>query len=112
MMTRKVQEAVLPLESVAMLVTRLVPRLKRDPEAGVLTTEGIPQLSVPVTEKLTIASVRPISAARRISAGQVTRGSSVSVTMTLKVLVVEFPLASVARQVTRVVPFWKVEPEG
>jgi hypothetical protein len=51
-----------PLESVATLVTVFVPRLNRDPEAGVLTTVAAPQLSVAVTLKLTIASVRPDSA--------------------------------------------------
>ena len=39
-------------------------------------------------------------------------GASVSLTVMLNVFVTEFPLASVARQVTTVVPFWKVEPEG
>ena len=61
--TKKVQEFVLPLESVATLVTRFVPRLKREPEAGVLRTVAWPQLSVAVTVKFTIASVRPVSAA-------------------------------------------------
>ena|ERR1051325_2314053 len=39
-------------------------------------------------------------------------GASLSVTVTLKLFVTEFPLASVARQVTMVVPFWNVAPEG
>src|SRR5436190_14043348 len=44
--------------------------------------------------------------------GQSMCGASVSLTMMLNVFVTEFPLGSVARQVTTVVPFWKVEPEG
>src|SRR5436190_14490705 len=47
-----------------------------------------------------------------ILAGQVTRGTSVSVTMTLNVLVTELPLRSVPRHVTTFVPFGNVEPEG
>src|SRR5258705_3556843 len=111
-MIRKEQEAVFPLESVATLVTRFVPRLNRDPEAGVLTTVAPPQLSVAVTEKFTTASVRPTSAAWMIFAGHVIRGSSVSVTITLNVFVTEFPLASIARQVTTLVPLLNVDPEG
>jgi hypothetical protein len=102
----------LPLESVAVLVTRLVPMGNLDPEAGVLTTVGVPQLSVALTVKLTIALDLPVSDGTWISAGQTIVGRSISVTVMLKLFVTEFPLPSVARQVTTVVPFWKVEPEG
>src|SRR4051812_48255952 len=44
--------------------------------------------------------------------GQITCGASVSLTVTLNVFVTEFPDASVARQVTTVFPFWKVDPLG
>src|SRR5689334_22885214 len=47
-----------------------------------------------------------------MSAGHITFGASVSVTVTLNVLVTELPLASVARHVTTFVPFANVEPEG
>jgi hypothetical protein len=39
-------------------------------------------------------------------------GFSVSFTVTVNVQELEFPALSVAVQVTVVVPFWKVEPEG
>src|SRR3954470_7631206 len=110
--TRNVQEFVLPLASVATLVTLFVPRLKREPEAGVLTTVAVPQLSVASTVKFTIASVRPVSAGCTMLAGQVTCGASVAFTVTWNVFVTEFPEASVARQVTTVLPFWNVEPLG
>src|SRR5213594_1213108 len=45
-------------------------------------------------------------------AGQVTFGFSVSLTVTVKTQLSVFPEASVAVQVTAVVPFGKLEPEG
>ena len=97
-----------PLESVAVLVTTLVPIENLDPEGGVLTTVGVPQLSVAVTLKLTIALPLPGSEGTWISAGQTMVGCSVSFTVTWNMLVTEFPEASVARQVTTVLPFWNV----
>src|SRR3954452_9594724 len=44
--------------------------------------------------------------------GQTTCGASVSLTVTWNVFVTEFPEASVARQVTTVLPFWDVELLG
>ena len=47
-----------------------------------------------------------------MGAGQVMAGGSVSLTVTVKVHVAVFPDASVAVQVTVVVPFGKAEPEA
>ena len=43
-----------------------------------------------------------------MAAGQVNAGASVSFTVTRKEQVRVFPEASVARQITIVIPFWKV----
>ena len=47
-----------------------------------------------------------------ISAGHVIAGSSVSLTVTVKLQVVEFPAASVTSNVLVVTPSGKVEPLG
>src|SRR3954454_19612239 len=112
MTTRNVQVDLFPLPSVAVLVTRLVPKGKRDPEAVLFTTVGTPQLSVAGTLKVTTAMLVPGSVLRVIVAGQVICGASLSVTVTVKLFVTELPLASVARQVTVVNPTGKVEPEA
>ena len=45
-------------------------------------------------------------------AGQVIEGGCVSLTVTGNMHVAVLPLVSLAVQVTVVVPFWKVEPDG
>src|SRR5258705_12067772 len=105
-MIRKEQEAVFPLESVATLVTRFVPRLNRDPEAGVLTTVAPPQLSGAVTEKFITASVRPASAPWIIFAGPVLCGRSLSLTVTSKLFFTIISLHTLEQPVTTKQPVY------
>src|SRR5438874_1660312 len=98
--TVKVQSAELfPLASVAWQVTVVVPFGKVEPLGGVQVVVEPGQLSVAVVVVMLV--------------GQVTVGAWLSLTVTVKVQSAElFPLASVAWQVTVVVPFGKVEPLG
>ena len=113
-MTANVQLVALPLGSVAVLVTVVVPTGKVLPLAGVLITFGAPQLSVALTLKVTLLRLHwPASALKSKLAGQVIMGLCVSVpiTVTVKVQVLVLPMASVAVLVTVVVPVGKVSPE-
>ena len=58
----KEQVAVFPLPSVAVFVTELVPTVKVLPEVGFETTVAFPQLSLAVTENVTIAEQFPVEA--------------------------------------------------
>src|SRR5258706_6947398 len=112
-MTVKVQVLVLPLASVAMLVTVVTPTGKVLPLGGVLTRLVTVQLSVAVTVKVTLLRLhRPASAVRTRLAGQVMAGFWLSVIVTVKVQVLELPLASVAVLVTVVTPTGNVLPLG
>jgi hypothetical protein len=106
--TVKLQEAVLREVSVAVQVTVVVPCGKVDPEGGLQTTVGTPQLSVAAGAKVTTAG----QAALVMGAGQMIFGGSVSLTVTVKLHVAVLPDVSVAVQVTVVVPLGKVNPEG
>ncbi len=69
--TVKVQVEVLPLASVAVLVTTVTPIGKVLPLAGTLTKFVTAQLSVAVTLQVTLLRLhRPASAANTIFAGQ------------------------------------------
>ena len=93
--TLKVQELVFPEASVPVTVTKVVPTGNTLPEAGTLEVVTPGQLSVVVGEKVTIAEHDPASLDTVISAGQVTTGVSVSLTVTTKLQVSTFPQASV-----------------
>ena len=68
--------AVLPLLSVAVLVTVVVPTGKAEPLAGTLTTlVTAPQLSLAVTLKLTLLAQVPDAALTVMFAGQVMVGA-------------------------------------
>jgi hypothetical protein len=110
--TVKEQLAVLPEASVAVQLTVVVPFGKLEPDGGVHTTPTPGQLSVALAVKLTFAAHCPGAVLVLIFAGQVTVGGVWSTTLTLNWQVSLFPAASVAMQVTRVVPAGKVEPEG
>ena len=60
--TTKEQVLVLPLPSVAVLVTVVAPALNTLPDAGMDTTAALPQLSLAVTEKVTVVLHSPASA--------------------------------------------------
>ena len=87
-----------------------VPLAKLLPLARLQLTATPGQLSVPIAEKLTIRLHWPGAVFVMIFAGQVTTGTSVSLTMMLKLQVAVLPAASVAVQVTVLVPLAKVEP--
>ena len=103
---------VLPAASIAEQVTVVVPSGKVEPEAGEQVAATEPStISVAEAEKLATAPEGPV-ASRIILAGTVTVGGVVSTTDTLKLALPVFPDASVAEQLTVVVPRAKVEPEA
>src|SRR5207249_9140554 len=111
--TVKKQMLVLPLASVAVLVTVVTPSGKVLPLGGALTRLVTAQLSVAVTVKVTLLRLqRPASAGSTRLLGQVSTGFCVSVIVTVKVQVLVLPLASVAVLVTVVTPSGKVPPLG
>ena len=109
--TVNVQRLVLPLASVAVLITVVVPTGNVLPLGGLLTRLVTLQLSVALTMKVTLLRLhRPASAARTRLLEQVNTGLCVSVTVTVKVQLDVLPLASVAVFVTVVVPTGNVLP--
>ena len=102
----------LPAASVAVTTTVVVPIGKVEPEAGLATTVGAPQLSAPDALNVTTAPQLPASAQVVISDGHWTVGASQSVTVTLNAQVEVRPAASVAPTLTVVVPTGKLEPEA
>ena len=100
------QVAVLPLASVAVHVTAVVPMGNA---VGALLIHVTPvQLSLAVgVPKFTPVAVQPLFIVVCTFAGQVIVGITSSVTVTVWVHVEVFPLASVAVQVTVVLPFGK-----
>jgi hypothetical protein len=101
----------LPAASVAVEITVVVPRLKVEPEAGTEATVA-EQLSVAVELKFTTAPHEFASVFTIIFEGQVITGAWLSTTVTVNEHEVELPAASVAVEVTVVVPRLKVEPEA
>ena len=106
--TLKVQLFVFPAASVAVAVTVVVPTGKTEPDAGLLTIVGAPQLSLPETVKFTTAEQVPTGALTVMSAGHEMVGSSSSVTVTVKLQLGPAELV----QVTVVSPTPKKDPEG
>ena len=109
--TLKEPITVLPEASVAVTFTGVVPTGKVEPLAGTLTTVT-EQLSVAVALKFTIASQRPAALSTVMSPGSERTGSSLSLTVTLKLHWAVLPEASVASQVTVVVPIGNRLPES
>src|ERR1044071_9834957 len=110
--TVKVQFELLPLASVAVHTTLVVPLAKLEPEAGTHRIEPPGQLSVSVARKLTLLAHCPGAVPTVIGPGQPGTGRSVSLTVTVKVQLEVLPLASVAVQVTVLVPLAKLDPEA
>src|SRR5207249_206119 len=110
--TVKVQLELLPLASVAVQVTVLVPLAKLEPEAGTHRTEPPGQLSVNEKAKLALVAHSPGAVLTVRLPGQLGTGRSVSVTVTVKVQLELLPLASVAVQVTVLVPLAKLVPDA
>src|SRR5262245_58881110 len=95
---------VLPLASVAVHVTRLVPT--GNWAGALLVTVAVPQLSVAVAwpRRTPVAKQTPGLALTVTSPGQSITGGSASRTVTRCGQVVVLPVESVAIQVTKVVP--------
>lgn len=110
--TAKLHVETLPAASVAVQVTVVVPTGKAEPDGGWQTTLTPGQLSVALTVKVTVADEAAGAAATVMSAGQVMTGGCWSSTVTVKVQWLALPAASVAVQVTVVVPIGNAEPEG
>src|SRR6188768_2525099 len=104
--TVKEQVELFPCMSSAVYDTSVDPTLKKSPGACVAEVLCISQLSVAAgSVQLTWAPHCPSSASSSIPEGHSEKtGASVSWTITLKEQVAEFPAASVAVQVTSVVP--------
>ena len=104
-MTVKVHWLVLPLLSLAVLVTVVTPSGKAEPLAGMLATlVTLPQVSLAVTLKVTLLVHCPAAALTMMLAGQVITGPWMSRTITRCWQVVVLPLPSVTVQVTVLVP--------
>jgi len=110
--TLKEHVAVLPVLSVAVAVTVVVPAANVLPEAGLLTIVSLPQLSEPVTLNVTTALQLFKSLVWVISDGHVMTGFCPSTTVTVNEQVAELPLTSVTVLVTVVVPALNVLPEA
>jgi hypothetical protein len=96
--------AVLPLASVAVQFTVVCPRGNGTPLGGTHATVASGQLSEIVGVKETVAVHWPASVSAATSAGQAMAGCSVSLTVTVNEQSALFPAASVAVQVTVVLP--------
>jgi len=104
---------VLPWLSVEVQVTVVVPNENVAPELGLQVGVSDPsKLSVALAEKVTAAPLGLVASTVMLP-GTITIGgvASTSTTVTLKDAVAVFPCASVALQVTVVVPTGKVLPE-
>ena len=109
--TENEQVAVLPLPSVAVQVTVVVPTGKIEPEAGVQTSVTPGQLSdavvVKFTTPLAVVAGQVIAVTAVTLAGHVMTGGWVSLTVTVNVQV-----GPAAVHVTVVVPTGKNEPDA
>lgn len=111
--TVKLQVAVLLEASVAVQVTVVTPLWKVEPDAGEQDAVAPGQLSVGVgVAYVATAEQSPAAVLSVMFAGQVMLGFCVSFTRTVNVQVAVLLEASVAVQVTVVVPTWKVEPDA
>jgi hypothetical protein len=110
--TVKVPEAAFPAASVAVQVTVVVPIGNVDPEAGVQTTATGPSIAS-TAEAVNVAIAPAALVAPRVSfAGRVRTGAVLSPTVIVKLPEAVFPAASVAVQLTVVVPIGNVDPEA
>jgi hypothetical protein len=108
--TSKLQVAVFPTTSVEVPVTVVVPLLNVEPLTGSAEVVTPGQLSVPPMVYVVEEEHTPGSVVKAILAGQVTLGSSASVTVTLNVQVFVLDDESVDVPVTVVTPLLKFDP--
>jgi 3-hydroxymyristoyl/3-hydroxydecanoyl-(acyl carrier protein) dehydratase len=108
--TVKLQVFVFPLASVAVHTTEVIPLANALPLAGTHATVWPGQLSVAVTAKVTLLVQLPGAVATVRFPGQVTPGACWSLTVTVKLQVLVFPLASVAVHTTGVTPLANALP--
>src|SRR4029079_7004930 len=103
--TAKVHSAELPAASVAVHVTVVVPTVNKLPDGGLHTTTGAgSQLSAAVTTKAYVVAPFPGDSTVVSPGHAITGGVESPPKVTLNVHVELFPSASVAVQVTAVVP--------
>ena len=86
------------------------PRAKLLPLTGLQVTVAVPQLSVAVMAKVTLLAQDPPEVLTVMLPGHVITGSSVSFTVTVKLLVALLPWPSLALQLTVVGPRAKLLP--
>src|SRR5439155_25728956 len=106
--TVKLHEPGLPLLSVVVHVTVVVPVGKLVPLAGEQVALPLPELSLAVAVKVTLLEHVPGAVLTTMLPGQVTTGFSWSSTFTVKLHEPGLPLLSVVLHVTVVVPFGKL----
>ena len=99
-----------------MAVTMFVPTGKKEPDAGEYAMVVPEQLSVAEAVKKTRALGPGVPGSTMghatIFVGQMMFGFSASITVTVKLQLVLLPAPSVAVQMTVVVPFGKLDPDG
>jgi|ERR1051325_3261776 hypothetical protein len=110
--TVKLQWPWLPVPSVAVQLTVVVPSEKAEPEAGEQLTLGDwEQLSEALTENVTLEEHWPAALHTVMLPGQAIVGLLQSLTVTVKLPRLWLPAPSMAVQLTVVVPSGKLEPE-
>ena len=104
--TLKLRVALLPEESTASATTVVVPIGKRDPEAGVVFTDALPQVSAAEGEKVTgmLVELAPSGNVTTMSEGTVIVDGSVSALTLTEVLQLVIPKPSLTSIVRRCVP--------
>jgi hypothetical protein len=110
--TVNVPEAVFAAASVALHETVVVPIGKVDPDSGVQTTATCPSIASRAEAVKVALAPAALVASTATFAGRISTGAVPSATVTVKVPEVAFPAASVAVQLTVVVPIGKVEPDA
>jgi hypothetical protein len=109
--TEKLALRVLPCASVALQLTAVVPTANADPDAGAHTVAIGPSTVSDADAVKVTAVVGPVASNVR-SAGTVTVGDVVSVTVTVKDPVALLPCGSVAVQLTAVAATLNPEPDA
>lgn len=110
--TVNIQLDVLPLASIAVAVTVVVPTGKVDPDGGLATTDTPGQLSEAITVKFTTAEHCPVVLPTVMFDGQVIDGGWLSLIVTVNEQLAVLPDASATEQLTVVVPTGNAEPAG
>jgi len=110
--TSKAHTRALLAASLPRQMTVVVPMGNSESDGGTHAAVAPGQLSATCAEKVARAEHRPGSEWRVMLVGQVTTGSSVSLTVTLNEQLAELPLGSVAVQTTERTPLLKRLPDG